>query len=252
MSRMLACALALASPGVSRAEEPVRVPLLAEAPGQREDEFPVALGSYATSLIGSHPERTANIRLAAEALDGALIEPGALLSFDAVVGPRTVERGYQQASVILHERRQTQTGGGVCQVASTVFVAGLASGLSVVERWKHSTPVDYCPLGHDATIAWRAKDLKLRNDLDQRVRLRVELLGGTLVARVEAERPLTMTFDLVSDERELPAEPGLDGARSGREVDVFRVRRVEGAEVDRELLHRDVYPPSRGARRPGS
>jgi vancomycin resistance protein YoaR len=53
--------------------------------------------------------------------------------------------------VILRDARQLQTGGGVCQVASTVFLAGLLSGLDVVERWRHSSPVDYVALGEDAT-----------------------------------------------------------------------------------------------------
>src|SRR5262249_58093646 len=105
------------------------------------------------------------------------------------VGERTLARGYQPAPVILHETRQTQVGGGVCQVASTVFVAGLLSGLDVVERWRHSSAVDYITTGEDATIAWGAKDLRLRHTLTQPIRLRVTVAGSALAARFEGEEP---------------------------------------------------------------
>ena len=216
----------------------------------RDEEFPVTLGSFTTTLHGSRPGRTANIVLAAEALDGAVVAPGEVLSFNAVVGPRTLERGYQAAPVILHETRQLQTGGGVCQVASTIFAAGMLAGLSSAERWRHSSPVDYIAPGEDATIAWGAKDMKLRNDLAQRVRLRVRVLGATLSARIEGEAPPAHEYELATDERELPADPGVEGARPGREIELYRVRRdARGADV-REFVHRDVYPPTRGRQAP--
>lgn len=210
------------------------------------EQFPVLLGSFTTTLHGSRPERTENIRLAVQALDGAILLPGDVLSFNERVGARTPERGYLMAPVILHETRQLQAGGGICQVASTMFVAGLLSGLSVGERWRHSTPVDYIAIGEDATIAWGAKDLRLRNDLSQRVRLRVRIVGATLSARFEGEQPEPAAYELATESRELPAEPGLDDARPGVEVELYRVRRGEGGDESRELVHRDVIPPSRG------
>jgi hypothetical protein len=216
----------------------------------RDEEFPVTLGSFTTTLHGSRPARTANIVLAAEALDGAVVAPGEVLSFNAAVGPRTLERGYQAAPVILHETRQLQTGGGVCQVASTIFAAGMLAGLSSVERWRHSSPVDYIAPGEDATIAWGAKDMKLRNDLAQRVRLRVRVLGTTLSVRIEGETPEPVSCDLETVLRELPADPGADGGQPGREIELYRVRRGGRGGESRELVHRDVYPPSRGRQAP--
>lgn len=250
-SAALALALLLAARADARAETPpgVTAPLpgdsLANVPDTAE-QFPVLLGSFTTTLHGSRPERTENIRLAVEALDGAILLPGDVLSFNERVGARTPERGYLMAPVILHETRQLQAGGGICQVASTMFVAGLTSGLSVAERWRHSTPVDYIAIGEDATIAWGAKDLRLRNDLAQRVRLRVRIVGTTLSARFEGEQPEPAAYELATESRELPAEPGLDDARPGVEVELYRVRRGAGGDESRELVHRDVIPPSRG------
>jgi vancomycin resistance protein YoaR len=257
---MPALALALACSFTPRARaEAAPAPETAAAPADslaphrdaaaRDEEFPVLLGSFTTTLHGSRAERTANIVLAAEALDGAVIAPGEVLSFNQVVGPRTPERGYQSAPVILHETRQLQAGGGVCQVASTIFAAGMLAGLSTVERWRHSSPVDYIALGEDATIAWGAKDLRLRNDLAQRIRVRVRVTGTTLSARIEGETAEPVGYDLETVERELPADAGADAAQPGREIELYRVRRGAGGE-SRELVHRDVFPPSRERPRP--
>jgi vancomycin resistance protein YoaR len=204
-----------------------------------EIEFPVVLGTYSTTLIGSLPARTQNIRLAAGALDGTVLEPAQVLSFNRRVGERTLARGYQPAPVILHEARDVQVGGGVCQVASTLFDAALLAGLRATERHRHSYPIDYIPLAQDATIVWGAKDLKILNCLDQRVRFRAEVLGTTLTVRVEGESPTGAEFELKSVERS--AEQG--DATPGREVELFRVRRESGEEVGRELMHADHYPP---------
>ncbi len=220
----------------------------AAARPEAAEAFPVALGSFTTTLQGSRPERTANIRLAAAALDGTVLAPGEELSFNRIVGARTPERGYQSAPVILHETRQLQAGGGVCQVASTVFAAGLLTGLSCAERWRHSSPVDYIALGEDATIAWGSKDLRLRNDLDQRVRLRVRVLGATLSARFEGEVGSPFEWELATDERELPADASVPDGAPGREIELYRVRHGGAAGEAREFVHRDVFPPSRGRR----
>jgi len=213
------------------------------------DEFPVSLARFTTSLLGSSEARLANVRLAVAALESRVLEPGEVLSFNDVVGPRTLERGYQMAPAILHEERQVQIGGGICQPASNLLVAGLLAGLSVVERWRHSSAVDYVALGHDATIAWGAKDLRLRNDLEQRVRLHFRITGAALTAEVRGEHALDLHYELVTEERESPADALLADALPGREIELYRVHLRQGEETSRELVLRDVYPPTRGRRR---
>jgi vancomycin resistance protein YoaR len=208
------------------------------------EDFPVVLGSFTTTLAGSLPERTRNVRLAAAALDGTVLRPGEELSFNRAVGPRTAGRGYGPAPVILRERRDVQVGGGVCQVASTLLDAGLLAGLTVAERHRHSSPVDYVAPGEDATIAWGAKDLRLRNDLEQDVRVRVEVLGATLAARIEGVEESAGSFELETLERESPAPDDVAGL-PGRDVELYRVLLRDGEEQSRELVHRDHYPPSR-------
>ena len=212
---------------------------------ERDDEasFPVELGSFSTTLLGSNPARTHNIRLAATALDGTVLEPGAELSFNERVGARTAERGYLVAPVILREERQLQLGGGICQVASTVFDAALLAGLTPVERHRHSSPVDYIALGQDATIAWGFKDLKIRNDSEQTMRLTVRIVGATLLARVDGESSIDRRYELATEERDVPAAS--DANLPGHEVELYRVHLLDGQEVEREFVHRDLYPSAR-------
>jgi len=245
VARVLTGACVLAWSGTASASEAPRdsagaSSTVASAPA--ENAFPVVLGTFSTTLIGSSAARTHNIQLACAALDGAVLGTGDVLGFNHAVGPRTAARGFVEAPVILREARQLQLGGGICQVASTLFAAGLLSGLSVVERHRHSSPVDYIPLGQDATVSWGVKDLKLRNDLDQRVRVRLDVLGSTLTVRFEGETPLDDSYELVSDVLE---NSDATGASPAREIDLYRVRRVNGEERDRELVHRDVYPMGR-------
>jgi len=211
------------------------------------DSFPSEIGSFTTTLIGSTPARTANVLLAAAALDGQVLAPGEELSFNAMVGNRTPVRGYQDAPVILRDVRQIQCGGGVCQVASTLFAAGLLSGLTTVERHRHSSPVDYIALGEDATIAWGAKDLRLRNDGKSALRVRAEVIGRSLSVRFESSEPLDDRFELETRENDLPIASSDGAGTPGREIELFRVRHSADGSVDRELILRDVYPSSRPA-----
>src|SRR5258706_7148753 len=96
-------------------------PALAGEPPASDIEFPVVLGTYSTTLIGSLPARTENIRLAARSLDGTVLERAQVLSFNRRVGQRSIERGFQPAPVILHESQDVQVRGGVCHVASSLF-----------------------------------------------------------------------------------------------------------------------------------
>src|SRR2546427_13171299 len=107
----------------------VLVALLAASPARAEDiEFPIVLGTYSTTLIGSLPARTDNIRLAARTLDGTVLEPAQVLAFNQGVGPRSVERGYQQAPGILHEAMDVQSGGAGCHDACKLLYEARSVG----------------------------------------------------------------------------------------------------------------------------
>lgn len=120
------------------------------------------LASY-DSWIGGNYQRYANITLASSCLNNTVVWPGEVFSFNETVGPRTPERGFMPAPVILMGARELDYGGGVCQLSSTLYNTVLASGLKISERHQHSLPVHYVPAGRDAAVAYSYMDLRFKN-----------------------------------------------------------------------------------------
>ena len=71
-------------------------------------------------------------------------------------------------------------GGGVCQVASTMFNAALLANFKIVERHQHSQRVTYCPLGRDAAIYWGSEDFKFKNNTSYPIKIVMSCSGGTI------------------------------------------------------------------------
>ncbi|HTQ07911.1 MAG TPA: VanW family protein [Polyangiaceae bacterium] len=176
------------------------------------------LSSFETDFSKKPRSRVPNIRTAAGYLNGVIIGPGDVFSFNHVVGPRTEERGFVNAPVIVQDELEPGLGGGVCQVASTLFAAAMLGGLEIVERRSHSRPSGYAPLGLDATVIYPEVDLRLRNPyssplmlhafLPSRGVLRVELLGRDPPGKIEhffaAEAPQPFTRRVVVKSDLLP------------------------------------------------
>ena len=127
------------------------------------------LGEYTTKFKASNVKRSENIRLGAAMIDGTVIAPGDVFSFNEVVGPRTPERGFLEADIILNAELVPGIGGGICQVSTTLYNAALLSDLEIVSRVNHSLPISYVPLGRDATVSYGAIDLKIRNNTGHHV-----------------------------------------------------------------------------------
>ncbi len=121
------------------------------------------LSSYSTFYAGT-ADRINNLQLAVKLINGTLVAPGGTFSLNEAVGPRTVERGFRTAPVIIGNEYEEDVGGGVSQVATTVFNAAWEAGVKVLERNPHSLYISRYPLGRDATVNYPDLDLKFRND----------------------------------------------------------------------------------------
>lgn len=143
------------------------------------------IGAFRTWISGSGG-RVANIILATASLNNYLLLPGEVFSFNAANGPRTAERGYRPAPIIVGDRVVPGLGGGVCQVSTTLYNAVLRAGLEVVERYPHSQPVGYVPPGMDATVA-DTLDFKFRNSTDRLIMIRSSNWGGSIDIRIWQE-----------------------------------------------------------------
>ncbi|MBD0348311.1 MAG: VanW family protein [Thermoleophilia bacterium] len=160
------------------------------------------VAGYETTY-GGDANRLHNVRLVAELIDGALIPPGKVFSFNTTTGERTAEKGFLEAPVIINGELQTGLGGGVCQVSTTVFNAAYEAGLPIVERTNHSLYISHYPQGRDATVNYPDLDLRFTNDTGRWLLLRtfvgssslvVNLYGAPTGRRVETETaPLVVT-----------------------------------------------------------
>ena len=131
-----------------------------------------------------NPNRTTNLRLACKAIDGTIIKPGETFSFNKTVGRRTTAKGYKPATIFTGPDSHAQgVGGGVCQVASTMFNAALLSNFKIVERHQHSQKVTYCPVGRDAAIFWGSEDFKFKNTLNYPIKIRMYCNNGKITCQ---------------------------------------------------------------------
>lgn len=161
----------------------------------------VELDRYVTRFNPGERGRTVNVRLAAEAVNGVVLMPGEVFSFNATTGERRTSKGYQVAHIFVRKPGETESeivdgvGGGVCQVSSTLYNAvrktnqKVDGGLKIIERNNHSLPVTYVPSGLDATVAWPHKDFRFRNTLSHPIYLRAEVGVSRLNISVWARVP---------------------------------------------------------------
>ena len=117
------------------------------------------LGTY-TTYGGGTENRITNLKLAVEACDGVELQPGQTFSYNDTLGPRTEERGYKEATVIVGGEHAQDIGGGICQVSTTLFMACLQADLSIVERHNHAARIDYVDDGLDAAVVYGSQDFR--------------------------------------------------------------------------------------------
>ena len=215
--------------------------------------------TFSTSFNPQRLNRTKNIALAAVDVNDCLLAPGEIFSFNKVVGPRTKERGYDEADIIMRNELVSGIGGGVCQVSSTLYNAGLLAGLEIVERYNHSMMISYVRPGLDATVSYGSKDLKFRNNSGGHLiikctvrgnNLSVKIFGwarqkGRIVLKCEIEREIAPKTIYHEDPSVPEGKYILE--RHGEPGYVVKVERCyydeKGKLLNTDLLHRDYYPP---------
>jgi len=196
------------------------------------ERLPVQLSTFTTNYFHAVSSQEANIALTARRMRGIIVEPGEVFSFNKTLGPYTEERGYGAGRTFFGDRIGTTTGGGVCQVASTLYNAVLLANLRVVERTPHSMTVPYLEPGRDATIFYGVYDFKFQNDTAEPImiwattadrHLTVSLYGRRRPPRVEIRTEILATWpppvEIVADPtlaagREEVITPGTRGVRS--------------------------------------
>ena len=165
----------MVNPPLEGAYGEIKQVLVKDLPAEKQ-----VYGRYKTSFNPGEKNRTINLKLAAAAINGQIIQPGKTFSFNKTVGPRTRERGYLEATIFVGGKKEQGLGGGICQVSSTLYNAVLNSKLKVVERHTHSLPVTYVPTGKDATVSYGYLDFRFQNNRNYPVKIQAVVNKNTL------------------------------------------------------------------------
>lgn len=217
------------------------------------------VASYSTKFTTGTGNAT-NITLASQNINGILLQPGDIFSFNDVLGNTTLDKGYTYAPVIVNAKLVQGVGGGVCQVSSTLYNAVLMLGLTPLERQPHSKPSSYVPLGQDATIDWGNIDFKFKNSFDYPIYIVSYTENGTLYTDLYSNHSLKdINYKLLSTINETLVSPisyirdaslpsGLkklsSSGTSGYKVTVKREGYRNKQLVSSEIISHDVYNPS--------
>lgn len=133
---------------------------------------PEQIATYTTTIYDTDNNRVDNITLANSKLNGHIVKVGEEFSFNNVIGPMDESQGFKKALGFDGEGNKIEiSGGGICQISSTLYNAVLIAGLEVTERHPHSHRVYYVPQDKDATIFYGTYDFKFKNNTDRDIKI---------------------------------------------------------------------------------
>lgn len=227
------------------------------------------ISTFTTHFRTSDAARSGNIKIAATAVDGALVMPGEIFSMNKAVGPRIAAKGYQEAHVIINGELTTGMAGGICQATTTIYNAALLANFDIVERRGHGLRVAYVKPGLDATISGDYIDMKFKNTNKYPVYVHTIIGNGAVTAEIYGanEHPgQTVQLDSTVLEKIDPPKPEyiydptlkagghvvdakpIEGMKSISYRKVFE----NGKLVKTEVLSKDKYRAARAKIRVGT
>ncbi len=219
------------------------------------------IGEYSTTFNSAVLGRSENIKLASNSINNTLLMPDEEFSFNKSTGPRSAEAGYKEAPVIINGELVPDTGGGVCQVSTTLYQAAVRSNLEVIARRNHGLPVNYVPLGQDATVSYGYIDFKFKNNKEYPIYIESFINGNRLFVKIHSKKSDNISIDLESEVVEV-IDPKIEikkdenmylnekkiikKPKKGYRVITYKVYKEEGKEIKREKITKDYYPPKEG------
>ena len=198
------------------------------------EAFPDMLSTYSTRYSTSDRDRTTNLQLAAEKINGTVLMPGETFSYNQVVGERTIAAGYKEAPIYVEGEVVDGLGGGICQITSTLYNAVLYANLEIVERSNHQFVPSYVTASRDATVVYGSIDFKFKNNRDYPIKIVCSVSGG--IAR----------FDIYGLRTDNEYEVEISSYVTGSTADstyseAYRILKQNGQVVSTELLSKDTY-----------
>lgn len=198
------------------------------------EAFPDLLSTFSTRYATSNRNRTTNLILAANKINGTVLMPGEIFSYNKVVGARTIAAGYKEAAIYVEGRVEDGLGGGICQITSTLYNAAVYANLEITQRTNHQFIPSYVTASRDATVVYGAIDFQFKNNRDYPIKLVCSVSGGIA------------NFQIFGMKQENDYEVQISSYETGRTPtaiysEAYKILKKDGQIVDKQLLCKDTY-----------
>ena len=198
------------------------------------EAFPDLLSTFKTTYSTRDRDRTTNLTLAANKINGTVVMPGETFSYNTVVGERTIAAGYKEAPIYVSGQVVDGLGGGICQITSTLYNAVVFANLEIVERSNHQFVPSYVSASRDATVVYGSIDFKFKNNRNYPIKLVCSVSGG--VARFNIYGLKT------ADDYDVEISSRITSQTSTSiNSEAYKVLKKNGQVVSRTLLSKDTY-----------
>ena len=222
-----------------------------------DEAFPNRLATYSTKYSTADVNRTTNIKISVNKINGVVLLPGEEFSYNKVLGPRTPQAGYKLGAAYIGGKVVSDYGGGVCQTSSTLYNAVLLSNLEITSRTSHYFAAAYVPVSRDATVYWPSLDFKFKNNRKYPIKIKaytsngvikVEIFGTAEGSDYEVELQSYVTSyipynteykddNTLPEGKEVVEQAGTNGIRS----EAYKILKKDGKVISKTLLSRDTY-----------
>lgn len=234
-------------------------PKIATTDLKYENFFPELLSKYTTRYDESNLNRSNNIKLASEKINGTILMPGEIFSYNKIVGARTIKAGYKEAAVYMGGKVVDGIGGGICQVSSTLYNAALEANLEIVSRKNHYFITSYVSASRDATVSYGTIDFKFKNSRNYPIKIECKSNNGICQIAIYGVKEETEYEVIIEDKitEVIPyttkyietklLEKGVENQTqkgvNGYKSEAYRVLKLNGQVISKTLLSKDSYNP---------
>ncbi len=219
--------------------------------------FPDQLATSSTMFDGGNRDRTTNLQIACRKINGKVLLPGEVFSYNKTLGPRTPGAGYKNAKVYESGEVVDGIGGGICQISSTLYNAILKANLEPIERRNHQFVTSYIGPGLDATVVYGMTDFKFKNTRKYPIKILASAKNGIATISIygikeEEEYKISFKTETIAtiptstkyiEDPNLPVGKEIIKQRgaNGRKTQTYITKTLNGKIVSSKILSRDTY-----------
>lgn len=198
------------------------------------EAFPDLLSEFSTKYAASNRNRTTNLILAANKINGTVLMPGETFSYNKVVGARTIAAGYKEAPIYVQGKVVDGLGGGICQITSTLYNAAVYANLEITQRTNHQFVPSYVTASRDATVVYGSLDFQFKNNRNYPIKLVCSVSGGIA------------NFKIFGLKQEDDYQVEISSYETGRTAtaiysEAYKILKKDGKTVRTDLLSKDTY-----------